>query len=160
MRAWAAAAAAVVISGTSCRGTPVCTLAGCGRSVTVTIGPIADPARYAGSTLTLCLNERCADIAFPDEVPMPGTGTNGTVTGRLRASASLASESGDYRVYVVLDENESMLDDGDTYTLAIRDRDGAALLEQAWTEDYRESFPNGERCGPRCLSQTLALAAP
>lgn len=41
--------------------------------------------------------------------------------------------------------------------LEIRDAGGTVLLEHAWTARYEVSYPNGERCGPRCVRETVTL---
>jgi hypothetical protein len=41
--------------------------------------------------------------------------------------------------------------DGDRYRVVVEDRDGKVLLDERRTVVYQEYFPNGPRCGPRCL---------
>lgn len=131
----------------SCHSGPgVCTLVGCSSQTTVRIGPIHELSPYTAASVTLCSNKRCTDVALGHEV-----------VGEFRVSAILDEA----RVIVAIDSRgRETFHDGDEYTLTIRDRYGDAILQHAWTAEYREWFPNGTQCGPRCLTQTIELPAP
>jgi hypothetical protein len=111
--------------------------------------------------VTLCKNDRCGAVTMSGQLPsIVGTSVSGTRSGDLSIDAYLWNDE-PYRMTI----DFSMYDDddfreGDAYTLLIVDMDGAVILENTWTGDYRESFPNGERCGPRCLDQRVELTAP
>jgi hypothetical protein len=137
-----------------------CTLIGCASPVSIDIGPIQDPARYAGATVTLCINERCGAAVMSDVPPDESSGVGGVTTGDLVLSAFLWNDA-TYHLSIGLGVYaEDDFHDGDAYTLEIIDVDGNPILEHAWSASYTESFPNGERCGGRCVNHTLDLPAP
>lgn len=156
------ALAALLVAAVGSHGcTTTCTLVGCTSSVRVSIEPITDPARYLGATVTLCMNEVCGDSALPDAVPDPGSGVGGTPSGELAVDAQLQHFEAHYTVSIELPDYGTIpFEDGDEYTLEIRDRGDNVILQHDWIAQYEVSSPNGEGCGPRCRNHTLELTAP
>lgn len=160
MRAWSALLLLAACGDEGVGGT-VCTLIGCVDTMHVGLAPVADPTPYLGARVRVCVHAHCGEVALPDRLPPVGVGYTESSAGEPRVSATLGSHpDGRYGVSVDFSADESELEHGDEYTLEIRDRDGDLLVEHAWTAQYTESFPNGVECGPRCLTQSIVLAAP
>lgn len=132
-----------------------CTLVYCTSEATITLVPFTDPAPYLGAAVTLCVNERCASAPLPTMPPADGTGTMETASGALSMFVTFERRSGYYQLRI--QTNGDDFEHGDEYSLEIRGTDGDVVVQHAWTADYVEYEPNGPRCGPLCLQETIEI---
>ncbi|MFN0253367.1 MAG: hypothetical protein ACKV2T_41235 [Kofleriaceae bacterium] len=138
-----------------------CTLIGCGSPIKIEVSGVRDPARYLGATVTLCHEDRCGSSVLGEDLPEPNTGLGGTTSGDLQLAAYLWNRDG-YHLNIGLGVyTPADFTDGDTITLRIVGYTGATILEEEWTAEFSESYPNGERCDDvPCKSHERILSSP
>jgi hypothetical protein len=138
-----------------------CTLIGCGSPILIEISEVRDPARYLGATVTLCHEGRCGSSVLGEDLPAPSTGLGGMTSGDLQLAAYLWNHEG-YRLEIGLGTyTAAEFADGDSITLEVVDYMGATIIDESWTAEFRESYPNGERCDDDpCRLHQRTLSSP
>jgi hypothetical protein len=98
-----------------------------------------DEARF-----DVCLNHGCASIEVTRDGWMWDPGNTITVYASLEGGAAFATIP------------YGRFQDGDQYSLIIRDLDGVELAAYQWTATYARFYPNGEECDEEpCMTVSL-----
>ena len=131
-----------------------CSALACPDVATITVwsGQVAP----LGSTVELCLEDRCAMAMLTEGPQAPGWGTSAELVGDLAGRASLWWRDDGFEVQVGFElRHDLALVDGDSYTATLRGFDGSVLATPTWSATYEYDHPNGEGCRPECVYATL-----
>jgi hypothetical protein len=133
-----------------------CTGINCASGASIWLGLSQPASTLPQSVVTLCRNGVCfsAPLPMPSTYIQTGTTIPFDLTSPARGSLwRLEGEVYELELHWYVHDN-SILHDGDDYTVTVVDGDGqtTATLEQ--TVSYQKNEPNGT-CGPTCLDATI-----